>query len=177
MDNLPQLHTGSLVLVLASPALGIQVMTDFTARLALGGPVRVLDGGNRFAAYPLARTVRRYSSQLEEVMRRVQIARAFTCYQMLALLAQSSEVPIPTLVLDLIATFLDESVALIERRYLLRQATDHLLRLSQQAPVAVSSSPLTADQPGDLLQTLVETADHIVRFEEPPPPHTQLRLL
>ncbi len=95
---------------------------------------------------------------------------------MLGLLAESAELPAPTLVLDLIATFLDENVALIERRYLLRQAIDHLLRLSRQAPVAVSSQLLSPDQPRDLLEMLLEVSDRIVHFEDPRPLSSQLPL-
>ena len=176
MDNLPQLNRGSLVLVLAPSQLSRQVMTFFTAELALGGAVRVLDGGNSFAAYPLARLLRSQTPDLDVVLERVRIARAFTCYQMLGLLAESAELPAPTLVLDLIATFLDENVALIERRYLLRQAVDHLLRLSRQAPVAVSNQLLSPDQPRDLLEMLLEVSDRIVHFEDPRPPSSQLPL-
>ncbi|MFN2198336.1 MAG: hypothetical protein ACK2UW_19610 [Anaerolineales bacterium] len=176
MDKSPELRTGSLVLILAEPVVAREAATLFTAQLALQGPVRVLDGGNRFAAYPLARLVRRYTTELEAVLARVQVARAFTCYQMLALLAQTAELPAPTIVLELLSTFLDESVALIERRYLLRQAVDHLLRLRRQAPLAVTNPPLSAGQPKDLLDMLVEVADRIVRFEGPPPPAAQLRL-
>lgn len=176
MDNLPQLNRGSLVLVLAPSPLSRQVMTYFTAQLALSGEVRVLDGGNSFAAYPLARLLRSQASDLDELLERVHIARAFTCYQMLGLLAESAELPSPTLVLDLIATFLDENVALIERRHLFRQAIDHLLRLRSQSPVAVSSQMLAPDQPQDLLEMLLEVSDRIVHFENPPPPASQLPL-
>lgn len=176
MDNTPELRAGKLVLILAPPALGREIATTFIAQLALQGTVRVLDGGNRFAAYPLARAARRLTTNLDEVLGRVQVARAFTCYQMLALLDQTADTAVPTLVLELLATFLDESVPLIERRYLMRQAVDHLLRLRSQAPVAVTNPPLEAGQPKDLLDQLVEVADRIMHFEGPLPPAEQLRL-
>jgi hypothetical protein len=163
-------------LIQAEPAVSREIMTIFTAQLALQGPVRVLDGGNRFDAYPLARLIRRHTSELEETLQRIQVARAFTCYQMLALLAQTAEAPVPTLVLDLLATFLDENVALLERRYLLRQVVDHLVRLRGQAPIAISVSPLSPEQPRDLLEMLVEISDRILRYEKPLPPAEQLRL-
>lgn len=176
MDNLPELRAGKLILILAPPALGREIATIFIAQLALQGPVRVLDGGNRFAAYPLARAVRRLTPNLDEVLGRVQVARAFTCYQMLALLDQTADTVVPTLALELLATFLDESVPLIERRHLMRLAVDHLLRLRSQTPVAVTNPPLEAGQPKDLLDQLIEVADRIMRFEGPLPPVEQLRL-
>lgn len=176
MDRLPQLSVGGLVLITAPPKISREMMTAFTAQLALQGPVRVLDGGNQFAAYPLARLVRRYTAEITTILGRVQVARAFTCYQMLALLAQTADLPESTLILDLLSTFLDENVPLIERRYLLRQAVDHLLRLRNHAPVAISSPLLGPDQPADMLGMLIDAADHIWRFEEPQPPVEQLRL-
>jgi hypothetical protein len=178
MNTLPELHTGSLVLILAKPAVSSQLVTAFTARLALAGPVCVLDGGNCFAAYPLAREVRRCNAKepIDEILGRIKVARAFTCYQMIALLAQTPEQPTPTLALELLTTFLDESVPLIERRYLLQHAVEHLVRISHQAPVAITNAPLTADQPGDLLLTLMDACDQIIHYENPPPPAIQLPL-
>jgi hypothetical protein len=48
----------------------------------------------------------------------VRLSRAFTCYQMLALLAETPAGGPPTLVLDLLDTFYDESVPLHESRRL-----------------------------------------------------------
>jgi hypothetical protein len=47
-----------------------------------------MDGGNRFDAHQIARYIRRQSSQLDAILGRIAIARAFTCYQMAALLAE-----------------------------------------------------------------------------------------
>ena len=57
-----------------------------TAQLALRGEVTVLDGGNRFQAYPVAHLIRRQTPDVRAAAERLFIRRAFTCYQMLALL-------------------------------------------------------------------------------------------
>jgi hypothetical protein len=80
-------------------------MVETAARLALNGPVRVLDGGNRFNVYPVAQAVRRLTPRLEETLSHMSLSRAFTCYQMLTLLEETPADPVPTLVLDLLSTF------------------------------------------------------------------------
>ncbi|MDD5368574.1 MAG: hypothetical protein PHQ40_05780 [Anaerolineaceae bacterium] len=137
---LPDLQTGAVVLVLG-PRAAQGAMLELSAGLACRGALRVLDGGNQFNAYRLARALRRQTVDIHTAMARISLARAFTCYQMEALLASSATQPIPTLVFDLLATFYDESVALTERRRLLGRAVRHLQRLSQAAPVAVSAQP------------------------------------
>ena len=63
-------------------------MLELAARLALTGELRVLDGGNRFNVYPVARIIRRYSPELTAALARIRLARAFTCYQAAAMLAE-----------------------------------------------------------------------------------------
>ena len=74
---------------------------------ALRGPVTVLDGGNRFNAYLVARGARGQTELLE----RITVSRAFTCYQMLTLLETTHPLPRPILILDLLNTYYDESVS------------------------------------------------------------------
>jgi hypothetical protein len=73
-------------------------MLDLAARLALRGELRVLDGGNSFNAYTVARNLGRLvgggGSALEEALQRIQVARAFTCYQVLTLLNRNSCSPL-----------------------------------------------------------------------------------
>jgi hypothetical protein len=114
-------------------------MNTFAARLALAGGVYVLDAGNIFDAYGVARQVRSRSTGIFEALERLRVARAFTCYQVVALLEQQPARREPTLALDLLATFTDENVPLVERERLFIQALNHLRRLSRDAPVAVNA--------------------------------------
>ena len=94
---------GRLLLVIA-PRAGGTIMLDLIARLACRGPLRLLDGGNCFDVYrcnlAIARALQGQKGRLPDVLDRIQLARAFTCYQMVALLKQTQAQPIPTLVLD-----------------------------------------------------------------------------
>jgi hypothetical protein len=176
-----QLTPGKLHLVIAPGSVNRQLANTFIARLGAAGVVRVLDGGNRFDAHGIARAVRRQTSDLYAALERIWIARAFTCYQMLALLAQIPTGPEPVLVLDLLSTFYDESVPEAERRRLLVEGLAHLQRLGRQAAVAVTATPLVQPGPAgrplpvDFLARLEAAAEQVWRFETPAP-QEQLRL-
>lgn len=167
-DALGVVTGNSLTLVIA-PHAGMPLMVEAAARLALDGRVRVLDGGNRFNVYPVAQAVRRITPRLEETLSHITLSRAFTCYQVLTLLEETSAQPVPTLVLDLLATFLDENVTLDESRRLLQLGIGHLQRISRAAPVVVSVKPLlslSADRK-PLLELLKEAAADTLQFEAP----------
>ena len=99
----------------------------------------MLDGGNRFNAYPVAHAVRRQNQDPRAALNRIHLSRAFTCYQVDALLTEWQPVTYPTLVFDLLATFYDESVNLPESRRLLLRVLWQLEQLSKLGPVVVST--------------------------------------
>jgi hypothetical protein len=170
MEPLLDLRHEQLNLLIAPRAFGNRLMTACIARLALAGPVRVLDGGNLFDVLTIARSIRRQTASLEAVLKRVAVARAFTCYQMAVMLAQQADGPTPVLILDLLSTYYDESVPLAARLRLLGQSVVQLQRLSRQAPLAVSTTPPPAGQPGDLLSRLEAAAGRVWHFELPVEP-------
>jgi hypothetical protein len=157
-----------LTLIIA-PHAGMPLMVELAARLALNGTVRVLDGGNRFNIYPVAQAVRRITPRLEETLAHISLARAFTCYQMLTLLEETPALPTPTLVLDLMSTFLDENVALPESLRLFKLGIAQLERLSQAAPLVVSVKlpiALVADRM-PLLDLLQQASTRVIHLEAP----------
>ena len=124
------------------------------ARLGERGALRVLDGGNRFNAYLVARAAR----GRPEVMNRITVSRAFTCYQVLSLLESTPAIQVPFVVLDMLSTFYDESVQVGERKRLLRSCITHLKRLERVAGGVVSVHPpsvpsLASQELWDLLQS------------------------
>jgi hypothetical protein len=102
----------------------------------------------------------------------MQLARAFTCYQMVALLNQTPAQPLPTLVLDLLATFYDESVPGVESRRLLQACILQLQRLNAQAPVAISVRSGSPGNRPELLDALQSAASQVWALEpySPEPP-------
>jgi hypothetical protein len=119
------------------------LLAALTLIAARGQQVRVFDGGNRFDGYFIARLARRLSSNPHAVLERVQLSRAFTCFQLAQLienapaaLHSSGEV---LFVLDLLTTFYDESVPLRESEHLLTKTIAHLKRLASSGPVIVGA--------------------------------------
>ena len=168
MQTLPIPLPQAFHLLLAPRRLGRELMNTLAARLALVGPVRVLDGGNAVDPYAIARQVRRATPNVTTVLKQMHLARAFTCYQMAALLSQQEDTPVPLLALDLLATFYDENVPLDERLRLLAGCLEDLRRLSRQAPLVISATPAPANAPGDeLLARLEAASQHTWRLEAP----------
>lgn len=168
MNTLPDLVTGQ-VLLLVAPQAARPAMLALAARMAHSGPLRVLDGGNQFNAYRVAREVRRERLTGGDALNSISLARAFTCFQMEALLAVQTAAPTPLVILDMLATFYDENVPFREREWLLRRCSAHLARLRGRVAVAISARPPRAGQPDglQLLAMLEEAADRVWQLETP----------
>jgi hypothetical protein len=122
---------------------GTSVMLDLAAHLSLLGPLYVLDFGNRSNMYRVARALRLLTVDPVAKLQNIRLSRSFTCYQVVSLLEKlSPDAGVPVLVLDLVATFLDESVPVIESQRLFKNALLRLFSLSRSAPVVVSAKPL-----------------------------------
>lgn len=162
--------TNRLIAVIA-PRAAHPLMLDLAARLAVRGPLRVLDGGNQFNVYPVARALRRQTTRLEAALAGIRLSRVFTCYQMEALLAETAAEPLPTLALDVLSTFYDENVKPGECRRLFAICLNHLRRLSARAPV-VASVRLPGEEFRDrlpLVESLRRAAAEVWEFSEPEP--------
>ncbi len=149
------------VLVHPHPRLA---MLEITAQLAAApgaGGLRVLDAGNWFNAYGVAERLRQLvdrsaAPSILPYLQRIQVARAFTCFQVAALLeqaaAQTGPQAGPALVLDLLGAFHDENVNYAERLRLLRGCLPALLRLRRGGPVLACARPGDPTLTGLLLQ-------------------------
>jgi len=160
------------LMVLTAPHAASVLMLELSARLSAAGELRVLDGGNRFNVYPVARAVRRHTADLAASLGRIRLSRAFTCYQVAALLAETPADGLPTLVIDLLAAFYDDNVRLSESQRLLAGCIFHLKRISQFAPVVVSAkppAPLCAEK-GVLADALQAAAGGYWQLETLPAP-------
>lgn len=141
MDIIPDPTPDRLFLLAAGRGLARTILGEVITRFALHGPLVVLDGGNGFDAYGIARMIRRENPDVDGVLRRIWLARAFTCYQMLALLQGTVADRRPKVVMDLLATFQDDSVDPADKDFLLRESINILGRLSRFAPVIVCILP------------------------------------
>jgi hypothetical protein len=161
METALELLPGKLHVILASRAEGYRLLNACAARLAMKGPVQVIDGGNGFDAYSIARQVRSQIAELGAALRRIGVRRAFTCYQMLALLAQYRPSPQPLLIMDLLATFADENVAKTERLRLLNQAIGYLIRAGPNSSIGVGISLPTEEAYLSMIETALKPEEAI----------------
>ena len=145
-----ELKAGGWILLVGPASLNtalLQGLAHFAIPELQAHPgVRVLDGGNRFNAFTVARAAR----GRPEVLARISVARAFTCFQVQALLESTPASAGPFVVLDLLRTFYDESVQAGERKRLLRACVQQLERLEQAAGGLVSVHPPALASPAAL---------------------------
>ena len=130
----PQIGNWKLVLVSQS-SLG--PVSSLLARLALQARLLVLDGGNRFQAFRIAREVRGDRRTLE----RIRVSRAFTCFQMAALLSSVDEAGEFIVITDFLSTFYDEAIPFAERSRLLESCLPHFQRLAVSNGLLVTVCP------------------------------------
>lgn len=152
-----------ITLIIGQRSHTYQRMHALIVELALAGPVKVLIGGNRYdhywVNYALAAATPRYEHILDN---HIHLSRAETCYQMVELLTQMQTNQVPSLVLDLLATFYDEGVPERETNQLLFEAILEFRRLSRGAAVVVSAHP--EENRPRLLKVIKNAVD---RVEEP----------
>lgn len=168
-----ELRTGYWLLVVGPRAI-CPTLLSLTARLAETGPVCVVDGGNHYNVYPVARAARGQP----EVLKRIRVSRAFTCYQMLALLEGLPAGPALFVVLDLLGTFYDENVRAGERKRLLGQCLVHLNRLEKAAGGVVSVHPprVPSQTARELLEMMQAAARESYHVQMATPAPVTLRL-
>lgn len=172
MELLPALRPGSLTVVCA-PSAAREPISHLVAELALQGSVTVLDGGNRVQPYRVAQLLRQKTADVNSATKRIFIRRAFTCYQMLALLENTPSLRQPYIILDLLATFYDDHVPAHEARRLLDCCLRQVERLGQFAPVVVTIAPPLAAERAFLVEQVCARADRLLVPEVSVPVETQ----
>lgn len=168
----PPVAPGEITL-LHAPAR--EAMLTLTARLALLGPVCVIDTGNQFDAYQVARIARRHTAALDPLLSRIGVARAFTCYQTVTLFEQlpptAANRPIAYIIFNLPATFYDENITTSESYRLMAVVAAHLQRLRQTtAAIVLSAHPPRRPARAGLLNILLDLADRTYDWSAPAVP-------
>ncbi len=173
MDSLPVLADHRFYLFLHPHPRSYLPLFALCAGLAQRGPVLVLDGNNCFDAYRVASLLRQYNADVSASLKRLRVARAFTCYQMASLIhtarlqCAARALPEPVFLLDFLVMFQDEDIPLAERRRILSDCLPDLSGVAQAAPLLVCTRP--GENP-DLLEILTRVADEIRSFAPDPEP-------
>ncbi len=158
-----------IVLAVTAFSLARPLISETAARLALRGPVFILDGSNSVDAFAIARSLRRKQQDFYPALERIQVARAFTCYQMASLIRQTPGGSTPKIILGLLNSFYDEDVRLADALRLFDQAEENLKRLAQTAPILVTSRPPGSGQAErqQLYLRLMAAADQTIVLDTP----------
>ena len=150
-----------------------ETIPGLISHLAQLSSVRILDGGNSIDVHLLARELQRKTGQVFRYLDRIELARAFTCYQMLAMLLETPASPSPIVALELLATFYDENVAQMERKRLFTRCVSEIVRLSQSVPVLITiSNTSLLEESIDWLGLLKQHADRTWHLEKKSIPTT-----
>lgn len=164
---------------------GVFRLSLYMASQALlrGIPVAVVDGTNRFDAYYIAEFARKVTSQRlvkrrvtpEQLLRRIYIARAFTCYQMEATITErlpeflrKTGTPI-AIILGLLDTFYDDQAPLFEVQASIGRVIAALHRLKEDNIAVLLASvdmKLESKERNQLLPRVLSAMDHMLEVEE-----------
>jgi hypothetical protein len=162
----PSLSEKKLLLLNAPRSYLHNLMPQLIARLALKGELFVIDAGNAFRPYTIAREIRRLTEEVAPRLENIKLSRVFTCYQVLTRLETLSNPHMPILVLDLLDMFYDEHTSSKERERLLRKSLDCLKRVSLDVPVAISCGQSKNEHYPAWIATVKQYADEIFRLEQ-----------
>jgi len=160
-----------------------EAMRPLTAAAAAWGVsqglrVLVVDAANRFDPYQLVREGRKRGLTPEQVLNQVQVARAFTCHQLVQLVQEGLPAALTgaeralVIVLGPCSPFYDEQVPLLERRRLFRAMLGALVQIKQRAALwflQPELPPGVANQHfGRLLARLADQVIRVGRGAAPP---------
>ena len=164
--NSEELNTPQRGLYLAvTLTMEAEKVTELIASLALHAPLNIVAGSEWIPNYSVARLLRRRVTHIEAVLGRIQLARAFTCYQLLDLLAGVRPGSTPVLVLDILHTFYSDDMLLEVRRRTLEGCGRHLQRLSLSRPVAVLVQQMPSEEYPRFYTMLAALADKVYHLE------------
>lgn len=171
MSSLLNLHPAQWHLIISPSPKQLLIAITYLAHAA---ELIVLDCGRRFDSSIVARAAR----GRREIIDRVKIQRAFTCFEAVTLIEQLPNGKTPIVVLDFLSTFHDENVKIQSRKFLLENSIRHFQRLSHGAGLAVSVylPPASLDSIY-LFERLQAATPQVSNYELPAKTSAQLSLL
>jgi hypothetical protein len=129
---------GKIGLLYGSAPLTRFALYSITVAAVARHDVWVLDGGNSFDAYFVARLARQWHHAPESILARIHLSRAFTCYQMNELITRRLSTairpfpPATIVCLGFLETFCDEDVPMADAVRLLKSVLARLTELAHQ---------------------------------------------
>jgi len=112
-------------------------------------------------------SVFRYSNEFDEILDRLRLVRARTCFQLLDVLMEADQENKPVLILDPLRHFYNADVELPVRDRLFEQCCEFIKRLSLSNPVAALVPKVDVEEHKRFFPLLAALADEIIPVEEP----------
>ncbi len=136
----------------------------------LGSNVVFIDGANTFRLYQITRLARLHQLDPKQVLDCIYISRAFTAYQMTALILQKLEDAVKTcnaklvIISDIAAMFLDKDVQEEEAKRIYSQVTTRLSNFTRkQQVITIATYPPHEDSRRNIyLQALTATRANVI---------------
>lgn len=138
-------------------------MQEFIDRLGMRGAVHVIVGGNRISFDHLPLILGERIGNVYEIMDRILVSRAETCYQMQDVLAALEPSPVPIVITDMLESFFEEDLTSQEVTLLLKKCIKHVHKLSNTAPVLISAGD-DLSRP-NLLELIEQNSDERFYFQ------------
>jgi len=154
---------------------GVGEISSYVAGWMAGEGIHVivLDGANRFDPYMVSTFAKKASISPEGLLKRIRIARAFTCYQMTALVEEklislfkkeegaAQSPPLRVILLGPVTTFLDEDVSDREVRPLFERLLRKVEEMAKggvpffffQPSIPSKNPPFTKGEMGGLMNS------------------------
>lgn len=125
-----------------------------------GGRVMWVDASNRFDLYGLARAARARGADPNQVLRRIELARPFTAFQLEKMVSKLLTLPHrrPVVLSDPLALFYDDELPLADARRLFAFFLDRITRLDRPALVLALQRRPPPERAGFSRQLLARAA-------------------
>jgi hypothetical protein len=137
-------------------------IAELIAMMALREPFSMVAGSEWLPMYDVARHLSCQTSDFKEVMGRLHLARAFTCYQLLDILNNTPLIREPLLVINFMHPFYEADVPLEVRSRVLEACVRRLDNLSYARPIGVIVEHEAAVEYDTYFPVLAAMADRIL---------------
>jgi hypothetical protein len=174
MNTLPELafhplqRAGRRMRLIETDGRQSEGVTELFATLALRGSFQAIAGGEWIPTYALVQSVRRKTTEVQQVLGHVRLTRPFTCYQVLDLLEGTRPEHDPILILDFLHHFYNPDIQPSVRRRVLEHCCKHLQRLALMRPLIVLVENLPTDEYREFFPLVAASADEVLRMADAP---------
>lgn len=142
-------------------------IVELITQWVLRGSFLVIVAGDWFVDHDdLRYSVFRYSNAFDEILDRLRIVRARTCFQLLDVLMEADNQNTSVLILDPLHHFYNEDVELSIRDRILKECCQFIKRLSLCNPTALLVPKLDIEDHKRYFPILAEIADEVIPVEK-----------